>query len=85
MRRLYVAMEIRPAQASNIAVTFWTVVLQQQSRVLEHLRILKMYAQAVVRLEKVGGLEVLIILLSVIRQNDVVGFCSAVRASFRLV
>jgi hypothetical protein len=85
MRRLYMTMQIRPAQTSDIAITFWTVVLQQQTCILEDLRILKVYTQAIVRLEKVGWAEFIVVLLGVVRQNNVVGFGSAVRAGFCLV
>jgi hypothetical protein len=44
MRRLDMAMQIRPAQASNVAVSLRTVVLQQQTRVFEDLRVLEVYA-----------------------------------------
>jgi hypothetical protein len=85
MRRLDMAMQIRPTQASNVAVSFRTIVLQQQTCVFKDLWVLKVYAEAVIRLEEVGRGKVLVGLLGVVCQDDVVGLVSAMRARFCLV
>lgn len=44
-----------------------------------------MYTETVIRLEEVGSSKVFVVLLSIVCEDDVVGFGSAMRASLRFV
>jgi hypothetical protein len=79
------AMQVRPAQTSDITFAIRTIVLQQQSRVLENARILKVYAQRVVGSEEFSCGKVLVVLFCVVCKDNVVRLCSTMCTGFCLV
>ena len=55
VRRLDMAVQVWPAQTGDVALAVGAIVLQQQARVFENARILKVYAQSVIGSEELGG------------------------------
>ena len=85
MFRPNVAVEIRPAQASFIAVRIRAVVTQEYNSVLEYLLLLVADAHISVISEESVRLVILESLFSVVREDNRGRLCTAMRASFRLV
>lgn len=85
MFRPNVAVEIRPAQASFIAVRIRAVITQEYNSVLEYLLLLVADAHVSVISEESIRLVILESLFGVVREDDGGCLCTTMGASFRLV
>ena len=82
---LDMSMQIRPAEACHLARRLWTVVPQQQDRILVDLVLLIFDAKIIIRLLKVRWRKVFISLLRLVCEYDKLRLCPAMCAGFRLV
>jgi hypothetical protein len=80
-----VTVKVRPAQASFVAARIRAVVAQKYNSVLKYLLLLVAYAHVSVVPEELISLVVLESLFCIIREDNCRCFCTAMRASFRLV